>query len=95
MFDRNILPSVCLRLIKYALSYIMQYMRQCVFSLPINVMMMVRICVHHHQTGRKNDSSLFGLDHRKMACAVCLPLLLNMKMSWQGYYLAVELYRLT
>ena len=42
---RYILSSVCLRLSQISQLSVMQYMGLCVFSLPISLMMIVRICV--------------------------------------------------
>ena len=62
---RYILWTVCLRLSIFSQLSIIQYVRLCVFSLPISLGMMERIIIlyYHHQIG--------SMTYYAMVCAVC------------------------
>ena len=63
MLVRCILSSVWVRLSIFSQLSVIQYMGLCVFSLPISLVMMVRIYAlsyyHHHQIGSTNYYPLF------------------------------------
>ena len=77
MVDRYILPSVCLRFSQ--LSF-MQYMGQCVFSLLISLLMIVRTRVLYLIITIKLEvwtiCLCLGLGHETMACIICLSIFL-------------------
>ena len=57
MLVRYMLPSVCLRLRLFSQLSFIQYMGQCVFSLPNSPVMIVRMCTlsyYHHRIGSMN-----------------------------------------
>ena len=68
--------SVCLRLSKFAQLFFTQYMGLCVFSSPISLMMIVRICVSYLITIIKLEvwpiCHCLGLDNETMVCIVCV-----------------------
>ena len=78
----DILSSVCLRISQFSQLYFMQYMGLCVFSWPISLMMIVRICVLLIII--KSEvwpiCHCSGLGHETMVCTVCLSIPL-----WQYY----------
>ena len=77
---RYFLSSVCLRLSQFFQSSFMQYMELCVFSLPISLMMIVRIGVLYHNIIIKSEVwSIYhclGLYHKTMVYVVCLSVFL-------------------
>ena len=77
---RNILSSVCLKFSKFFQLSSMQYMRLCVFSLSILLLMIVRIRVLYLIIIIKSEiwpiCHCLGLGHEAMVCAVCLSICL-------------------
>ena len=76
MLVRYIMSTVCLRLIKFSqLSYI-QCMGMCIFSLPISLMMIVRISVLYIIIIIKLEAwpicHYSWLGHETIVCTVCL-----------------------
>ena len=96
MLVRYILSSVRLRLSQFSQLSFMQYMGLCVFSLPVYLMMSVRIRVLNLIIIIKSEVWLIchslGLGHETMTCAVCLSIFLNsimcMSMGILAYLLA-------
>ena len=81
MLLRYILSSVYLILSQFPQLSFMQYMGLCVFSLPIYLMMIVRISVLYLiivtiKTEVWPICQCVGLGHATMVCAVCLSILL-------------------
>ena len=76
---KHILPNVCLRLSQSSL-FFKQYMGLCAFSLPISVMLIVRIRVLYLiiiiRSGVWPICHYLGLGHEILACAVCLYLII-------------------
>ena len=77
---RYILLSVCLRLNQFSRLSFMQYMGLCVFSLPISLMMIVRICKIYHiiivESEVWPNCHCLGLGHETKVCTVCLSIFL-------------------
>ena len=73
---RYILSNVCLWLSHFSQLSFMQYVGLCVFSFPIYLMIIVRICVLYLIIIIKLEVWLIchclRLDHEIMVCAVCL-----------------------
>ena len=80
MIVRYILSIVCLRLCQFPQLSFMQYMGLCVFSLPIYLLMIVRICVLYLIIITKSEvwpiCHCVGLGHEAMVCAVCISIFL-------------------
>ena len=71
----HFVTSVCLRLSQFAQLYFMQYMGLCVSSLPVSLMMIVRICVLYLIIIIKSEvwpiCHCLWLGHETMVCTVC------------------------
>ena len=80
MLVRYILSPVCLRLGQFSQLSFMQYMGLCVFSLPISLVMIVRILSLDLIIIIKSEVWPFchclGLGHETMLCIVCLSMFL-------------------
>ena len=73
----KILSSVFLRLNQYSQLSVVQYMGLCAFSLPISLMMIVRICIHHLiiiiiKSEVCQTCHCLELCYKTVVCAVCL-----------------------
>ena len=78
MYVRYILSNVWVRLSMFSQLSIIQYMRLCVFSLAISLVMIERIYrlyYNHHQIGHTNGIHCLELGHEAMVCTVCLSIL--------------------
>ena len=81
MLVRYILLSVCLRLSQYPQLSFMQYTGLCVFSLPMFLMMIVRICVLYLIIIIKLEVwpiwHCLGLGHETTVCTICFSIFLS------------------
>ena len=87
MLVRYILSNKCLRWSEFSQLSFMQYMGLCLFSLPIPLVMLIRICVFIIIKSKVWSSShCVGSGHEMMACPVCLAMFLHIKLlmynSW-------------
>ena len=91
-----ILSSVCLRSSQCSQLSCMQYMRLCVFSWPIPLVMIVRICVLYRIIIIKlklwTNCNCLWLGHKTMTCAVCLSMLLSTMIMLLCGFVSVHLY---
>ena len=80
-----ILSSVCLRWSQLSQLSVMQYMSLCVLSLPIFLMMTVRMCVLYLIIIIKSEvwriCHCLVLGHETMVCAVCISIFLYMSLE--------------
>ena len=80
MLVRYILSSVCLRLSQFSQLSFIQHIGLCVFSLPIDLLMMVRIRILYLVIIIKSEvwpiCHCLGLGYETMVCAVCLSIFL-------------------
>ena len=83
---RYILSSVCLRLTQFSQLSFMQYMRLCVFSLTIPLMMILRIRALYFiiiiTSEMWSSCRCLDVDHETMVCAVCLSIFLLIGPLW-------------
>ena len=98
MLVRHILSSVCLRLIRFFQLSLMQYMGLCVFSLLIDLMIIVRIRTLYLITIIIKSEvwpiyHCVGLGHEIIICAVCHSIFILYQISncrvpsqtWEGF----------
>ena len=82
--------SVCLRFGQFSVLYFMQYIGFCVFSLPISLMIIVRIPVHDIIIIIISEVwpivHCLVLGHEAMVCTVCLPIFLQMASEMELWY---------
>ena len=85
MFVRYILSQVCLRLSQFSQLSLIQYVGLCVFSLPISLIMIVRICVLYLIIIIRSEiwpiCHCLGLSYETMVCVAYLFILLIIRLN--------------
>ena len=87
MLLRIILPSVCLKFSQFSQLFFMPYVGLCVFSLPISLMMTVRMHALYLIIIIKSElwpiCHCSGLGNETLVCVVCLSIFLFLLNTWR------------